>query len=335
MRHAAGQPPHRLHLLGLRQLIPQVLLLELGQLRVGDVGDDAVPQRPAVGQALGVGQAQAPPQPLPGQDHAELAVERFEGPRRIEDVLGDPVDVLGMQPAEDRARVLADLLGRDLVDVRHAGTRVGEGRTPVGEEPVLVDHARHQAREIGQQVVRLGDPAVGRLELGDVHDVADDLDDPPLGQHRFGGRPDMDPAAVAHGHGGFEVVGLGVLDAALERGFDAGAVLRIEAGERGFEEGGGVGEFGRGEPVDPARLLGPGQGSRTDLPFPSPDPGQPLGGAEDPLAVPERLLNGPELVALPFQHADPRGELFVSRHVVHETSRVGSRAGSRPMDAAR
>ncbi len=137
---------------GERVVVGQAVRALLVQPSLGDVGDEAVPQHAAIGQALRHRVTKAPPGALLRQHDAVLVSPRQHVGGRGLDGIEHGLHVLRMDARDDAGRVVQGLFRVDFVHVPHALAGVREAASPVRVEPELVDDAWHAVRELAQQL---------------------------------------------------------------------------------------------------------------------------------------------------------------------------------------
>ena len=132
--------------------LPQILILLLA---LGDVGNEAVPEHGTVLLPLRHRVAVELPDRAVGKLDPKLVLPRGQVLGRFLDGLDDAVAVGRVEVRENLGGVLADLLGRDPVDVADGLAGKGEAGGPVGAQAVLVDDSGNTARDFQEAAQQL------------------------------------------------------------------------------------------------------------------------------------------------------------------------------------
>jgi hypothetical protein len=209
-------------------------LRQLDAVDLGDVREEPVPQRAAVGF---VPRLRVPADPDRAADrmlHPERMPPRRERRGRCLDGRHECGQVVGVDARQDRPDVVADGFRRDAADLLEARADVGHAHRAVRPAPEAVDHARHRPREILELLLQADALAQHLLGLARERDVprdaehADQFADAP----KTGGLEGLEQdAATVRSEGDPFLV-----DADIARGDREPVVLAEAVGQLGVDE---------------------------------------------------------------------------------------------------
>ncbi len=167
-----------------------------GLHQFADIGDEAMPERRAVGQALGIGASFDPEQPLVRMNDAIANGAFAQVVARALDGRIEPGQVIGMHRSEGDPGVIDQLFGAQPVELLYALADVEELVAAVAKAPELVNHPRQQLGDF----LRTLEQALALPDLALMAEPMLALDDDPAIEHdrqrqqqRLGDQPGQRP----------------------------------------------------------------------------------------------------------------------------------------------
>ena len=210
----------------------------VGSVLLGDVVDVAVPQRAAVGLALGVGVACQPVHLAVGQQRAVFAHPGREMARRRHDAVADALAVFGVDAVNHLAAIAHGLLRRQAIHIADTRAGVRKAAVAVRTQAVLVHGARHLRHQLAQARLQLGLQCLALAPGRDVREGAKDALGPPalaaLAHLAAHVQPAPLAAVVAQAQLARKAVDLATAQR-LDQGIDAGAVVRMHQRQQALQ----------------------------------------------------------------------------------------------------